>query len=111
MTWRLTSCDYWRDGGSYSATLVSEERSVGLWLQVSSWSRIEDRTYTGLFWSEGTDPTRKTHRVSAGDAEREWLSVLEQQDFSHVSAHDAERFNELIAELRALVTRGSNRTP
>jgi hypothetical protein len=107
--WRLTSCEYWRDGGSYSATLVREDRSIALWLQVSSWHRIEDRTYTALFWSEGTDPTRKSHRVSTGDAEREWLTVLEKEvDCSHMAAYDAERFNGLVGELRGLVMRRSS---
>src|SRR6478609_1754177 len=101
--WQLTSCEFWRDGGSYSATLSREGRTVSLWLQVSSWKRIEDRTYQALFSSEGPDPTRKSQLVAAGDAERAWLTVLEHEvDRSLLSEQDVTRLDGLVDELRNL---------
>jgi len=104
--WQLASCEFWRDGGSYSVTLSREKRVVSLWLQVSSWTRIEDRTYQALFLSEGTDPTRKSKLVAAGDGEEAWLTVLEQEvDRSSLCEQDVTRLNGLVTELRNLVAR------
>ena len=87
-------------------TLSRENRVVSLWLQVSSWTRIEDRTYQALFLSEGTDPTRKSKLVAAGDGEEAWLTVLEQEiDRSSLCQQDVTRLNGLVTELRNLVAR------
>src|SRR6186713_588557 len=75
--WQLVSCEIWRDGGSYSAVLTDGARTVALWLQVSSWRRLEDRRYTGLFQSEGSDATLKSARLSAEDEAR-WCQALRQ---------------------------------
>src|SRR5688572_7285062 len=75
--WRLLSCEIWRDGGSYSAVLTDGVKTVALWLQVSSWRRLEERRYTGLFQSDGSDATLKSARVSAHDEAR-WCQALRQ---------------------------------
>ena len=75
--WQLLACEIWRDGGSYSAVLTDGEKTVALWLQVSSWARLEERRYTGLFQSAGSDATLKSSRVSAPD-EALWCEALRQ---------------------------------
>ena len=98
--WHLSNCDIWRDGGSYSATLVDENRSVSLWLQVSSWNHVENRKYEALFVSDGPDATAKQHLVPPGQLEREWLNVLENlPDLTFASERDRSRLAEFIAEL------------
>ena len=98
--WQLSNCDIWRDGGSYSATLVDENRSVSLWLQVSSWDRIEERRYDALFVSDGPDAAAKQHLVPPGELEREWLTILENRlDLTSASESDKDRLAEFIAEL------------
>jgi len=75
--WQLVSCEIWRDGGSYSAVLTDGAKTVALWLQVSSWRRLEDRRYTGLFQSEGSDATLKSARLAAHEEAR-WCQALRQ---------------------------------
>lgn len=98
--WQLLECEYWRDGGSYSAVLRNAEQTVALWLQVSSWDRPEDRTYKGLYLSSGTDAT-KQERLLARDEEATWKSVLERDtDVQTASDAHASRLSELIEILR-----------
>jgi hypothetical protein len=100
--WKLAECDVWRDGGSYSATLSSGERIVSLWLQVSAWQRLEDRTYEALFESDGPDASLKSRRVPPGGPESEWARILETDiDRSAASVDHLSRLDELVAELRA----------
>lgn len=107
--WKLLACDIWRDGGSYSASLRSADRVVSLWLQVSTWDRLEDRTYEALFVSEGRDATAKQQHVPAGAEQRRWLAVLEHEvDRAGVDQYTAGTFAELVAELRALVEQHEN---
>lgn len=102
--WRLSSCEIWRDGGSYSTTLADGNRSVSLWLQVFQGECLEDRTHEGLFESDGTDPTVKQRLVPYGRSEQAWLLMLEQDvDTMSAAGEDIERFADFVAALRQRV--------
>ena len=106
--WKLLACDVWRDGGSYAASLRTLDGVVSLWLQVSPWNRIEERTYEALFVSEGQDATAKQQRVPCGVNQREWLVRLEREvDTGAVDEYTAATFAGLVAELRVLAGRES----
>jgi hypothetical protein len=101
--WALLSCEYWRDGGSYSATLRSGDRTTSLWLQVSDWDRVEDKRYEALFLTDGSDATLKTERVQSGDGELAWLAVLNAGvDPSTADQESQQRFAEFVVELGTL---------
>jgi len=110
--WKLLECEVWRDGGSYSATLQNAEAVVSLWLQVSAWKRLEDRSYETLFVSQGPDATKKSQRVPSGSRQRRWLATLEREvDPGAVDQYAAAPFAELIAELRILCSREFDALP
>lgn len=110
--WELLACDIWRDGGSYSATLGTTEGVVSLWLQVSSWDRLEDRSYEALFISDGRDASMKQRRVPSGAKQRQWLATLEREvDAGAVDRHAAGTFAELVAELRIVCSREFDQLP
>jgi hypothetical protein len=99
VSWRLTECEYWRDGGSYSAVIESREQVVGLWLQVNSWNDPSGRRYEALYLSRGSDPTQKQERLASSDEAR-WLVVLSSEvAIEHAPPDARERFAELVAEL------------
>jgi hypothetical protein len=101
--WALLSCEYWRDGGSYSATLRSGDRTTSLWLQVSDWDRVEDRRYEALFLTAGADATLKAERVQPGHGESAWLAIVNTDvDPSMADQETQQRFAEFVAELRTL---------
>lgn len=103
--WQLLTCDIWRDGGSYSATLTRGEDTVSIWLQVGPWDHPGERTYEALFASDGSDPTLKARRIPSGEAERQWLHVLANEvSRGSCTVSATERFDELLAHLRNLST-------
>lgn len=76
---------------------------VSLWLQVSAWDRVEDRTYDALLVSEGRDAIAKQQRVPSGPGQCQWLAVLEHEvDQTGVDQHTTGTFAEFVTELRVL---------
>lgn len=109
--YELISCEVWRDGGSYSATVSNGPRVVSLWLQINAWDRLEAAAYEALFVSEGPDPTQK-ERVAEGIESRRWLAILEREvEIGAADGPSKTRLTELIRELRVVCCRAFSELP
>jgi hypothetical protein len=104
--WLLVQSDFWRDGGSYSAVLSDDERTVGLWLQVNPWNTPDEISYDALYLSDGNDPTRRERLVPAHDLSP-WLDAVRATDTSAASDEARTRFAELITRLERLASTAS----
>ncbi len=98
--WRLVDSDIWRDGGSFSLVLSGCDQTVGLWLNVKPWDRLEDIDYDALYVSRGSDPTLKERLLSRAE-EASWLLVLERQlNTADASDYARARLQRLLAIMR-----------
>jgi hypothetical protein len=96
----VIDCDIWRDGGSISAVVTDDDRTLSFWLQTNDWDVPQEAGHLNLYLSEGMNPQLKQTIIElASTDEHKWFLYLLQVDTSKLNDTSLEIFHKFLNTL------------
>lgn len=104
MSVSVRSCQLYRDGGSYGATVHKDNREAFLLLRVEPWDIPGAVSYGRMCSSSSGDPAALVRELDAQE-EFEWMNGLVRADTSRLDAESTGRLWEMLSELGRRIER------